>query len=185
MDAIMLNTRSKFAILITCIALGLGAASLIVHYGLRYREEHGPSLVEKIAAKHKNDQLDAITVAFLRKMSRESPEFSQPDIAAICIGENANGHLGLSVDARPEILARLKKTVPKIQPYSFCETLPPHSNFFIYWLDSFEQTSDEAVSVGIGFRDNIGGIYQDGSIFNMEKHNGKWELGIIGPGWIS
>jgi hypothetical protein len=181
----MPNARSMFGVIIAGIALALGAVGVVTYYHLRFQEEHDPQLVAEITTKRKNDQLDAITTAFLKKMSRESSATAQPNIAAICIGESANGHRGLAIDARPEILARLKKTTAKVQPYSYCKTLPRGQDFFIYWLDSFEQESDEDVSVGIGFRDNLDGMYQDGSIINMKKRNGKWELGIEGPGWIS
>ncbi len=181
-DTIMLNARSTFGVIIAAIALTLGAAGVITYYRLRFQEEHDPRLVAEIAAKRMNNQLDAITLAFLKKISRESQAISKSEVVAVCVAEDRNEK---RVDARPEILTRLKKTIPKIRPYSYCTTLPQQSKYFIYTLVSFKQESDEDAAVGIDYRDDIGGIYHDGMIINMKKRDGKWEIGILGPGWIS
>lgn len=174
----MLNIRSTYGVLATCIALLLGMAALISYC-------YSPQHVAQLAAKHKNDQLDAITLAFLRKISRESTVISQADVLAVCIDQSTTGEHAFLANAMPEILSRLSKTIPKIQPYSYCQNLPERSKFFIYQLESFEQDSDEDAHIGIGYRDTIHGIYHDGMIYNMTLQNGKWTLGVEGPAWMS
>jgi hypothetical protein len=174
----MLNTRSKHGVLIAC-ALSLAIVALLAHYFLQAQEEHD----RKNAATRKADQIDVITTAFLRKISRESQEIPEPEIIAVCIAEERQD-AGL-VDPRNEILDRLKPMIAKIASYSYCKSLPPEKAYVLYWLSEFNQISDYEATATIGYTPFLRGIYNDGETFHLIKHDGKWEIDSVGAAWIT
>lgn len=174
----MLNTRSKLGVLIVCV-LSLASVILLSHYFLQTQEEDD----RKNAAARMNNQFDAIYTAFLEKFSGESRAFAMPGFAAVCVAE-IKENVGL-VDPRPEILYRLKPTTSKIQPYSYCKSLPREKAYLLYWLAGFTQISDTEAFATIGFREQADGNYSDGVTFHLRKHGGKWQIDEVGAAWIT
>jgi len=163
------------------IILGLAIFIIITvltcrHFYDLHRQQVEQDLRRQTAMRRLSERLDAFTLVLSSEMARDAQKIAIPEIRAACIGTNNGGTEKNIVDPDPELLRRLKASVDKIQPYSWCRELPDKWQVLTYTIFIEGWESEEHAEFGVLQSSGVHSTVESSEIYELILRDGHWKI---------
>ena len=126
--------------------------------------------------------LDASALVILSEVAQVEEIIAQRNLAAVCVGNSRDIFDSDIVDPDPELIRRLKTSIPKIRPYSFCRSLTNYENVIVYTITPVHWETPQRIEIAERRTDSVRQSRGVSEYYDLTFINDKWVVEKHNPG---